>query len=122
MSVTLSPLEKKSVHFGQIMNLFLYRPKSHKFYVSNIFEILMYLLLYTCSFCCFFCSGNPHRIVPAMNPHIVELENPALLFGCPVVQADWPFCILGDKLSAQMPLESTNVERSILLKNCNSGC
>ena len=64
---------------------------------ANIFEILMYLLLYTCSFCCFSCSGDPHRIVPEMNPTVTSLE-PTLLFGCPVVKADWPLCVLGDKL------------------------
>ena len=30
---------------------------------ANIFAILMYLLLYNSSFCCFSSSGDPHRIV-----------------------------------------------------------
>ena len=37
--------------------------------------VLMSLLLYTCSFCCFSCSGDPHRIVPEMNPHSDEIGN-----------------------------------------------
>ena len=42
---------------------------------ANIIEILMYLLLYTCSFCYFSCSGDPHRIVQEMNSHSDELGN-----------------------------------------------
>ena len=60
-------------------------------------EVLMYLLLYTYSFCCFSCSGDLHRIVLKMNSHSDELGNRPYYFGCPFVQTDWPLCVLGDK-------------------------
>ena len=63
---------------------------------TNTFEILMSLLLYTCSFCYFSYSGDPHRIVPEMNTHSAsdELGNRPYYL---IVQADWPLCVLGDK-------------------------